>query len=617
MQNAAQVNLPPGWTMEEVPPFGTVLRHPDPQGGFVTVDMKRRGYTGGMVQVSPYNQCNSNEYKGRNWQQRIIDDAISWLRGIYPESADQSAPEDIKGTTDTLAAKYAAVLKSMSVTPTTEQIAILEKTAELTYDQLMQIYAFAGAAKTSTLIMIALAFPQYKFLYLAFNKAITEEGKKRFPSNVVVKTTHSLAYQYTAAGRNVRKGGYRAAEIADIFSVDYQTASFVWSVFDFFCNSALTEFSQISADAHVLSLAEKLYSMMQRDELEITHSFYLKEFQLFLMSGRTIRQTFDFALLDEAQDTNPVTLSIFKHLSGRKIMVGDRHQSIYSFRGAINALADTKSKTEGLVRMRLTTTFRCLPHIVDRANWVLQTFKNERMKIVSGNTSEKKADTQAFITRTNSALIEFVDSLDNFNLTRPPELIFDCLMSLMHWKYGMLSSLSKQYKFLSKFRHSAEILNYIEETSDQELKQGMKLLDKYDNGTEGFRDGKKILELYEKARKNYNQNGASTTTLTTAHSAKGLEFDMVTLGTDYPDMAAVIAKLCQNRIVVEPEDFYKSSKHEVITAREEANLYYVAITRARYVLRDDSPMSAMYATRMTFAEIMTLPGKEKAGGMGK
>jgi hypothetical protein len=56
-------------------------------------------------------------------------------------------------------------------------------------------------------------------------------------------------------------------------------------------------------------------------------------------------------------------------------------------------------------------TFRCKPHIVEHANWILETLKGEQAKIVSGNKSQANITTQACITRTNSAMIEFIDRI--------------------------------------------------------------------------------------------------------------------------------------------------------------------------------------------------------------
>ena len=57
------------------------------------------------------------------------------------------------------------------------------------------IKAFAGASKTSSLVMIANALHKKgkSGLYLAFNKAIADDAKGKFPASVDCRTIHSLA----------------------------------------------------------------------------------------------------------------------------------------------------------------------------------------------------------------------------------------------------------------------------------------------------------------------------------------------------------------------------------------------------------------------------------------
>lgn len=501
--------------------------------------------------------------------------------------------------------------KGTGIVPTAEQLDIVTCAGSMQGDDTLTIRAFAGAAKTSTLEMLAAAFPQCKFLYLAFNRAIVEDAKKKFPPNVEVRTTHSFAYRYTAIGHTVRNGNYRAAEIAKMFSVDYSLAEIGLRVFEFFCNSAVSSFEYIAADIEGINIAEKLYGKMLAKEIDITHSFYLKEFQLFLKGDGRVANTYNYILLDEAQDTNNVTLSLFNHLPGKKIKVGDGHQSCYAFRGAINAMGDDttvskKQKERGGHQRRLTVTFRCRPEIVQHANWILDTFKGEKVKIVSGNNRDSEIRDAAIITRTNSSLIDFMDDIPGFNLTRAPELLFDCVLSLLSWKYRQYSAISKPYSFLTQFRDEGEILKYIEEAQDQELKMGLKLLEKYDSPewtSKGFPFGEKIRDFYRKAVKYYAKNGSFQVTLSTAHSIKGLEFDRAVLGEDFPDIAGGIQKLIVADLIKTEEDFLKSQKYEVVAMREEANLYYIAVTRARYELQDFSKNLELYRRKATLGDV--------------
>lgn len=72
---------------------------------------------------------------------------------------------------------------------TNEQQAVIDSNADL-----LAVDAFAGTGKTSTLVQYALARPNSRILYIAFNKSVAAEAKERFPANVDCRTTHSLAY---------------------------------------------------------------------------------------------------------------------------------------------------------------------------------------------------------------------------------------------------------------------------------------------------------------------------------------------------------------------------------------------------------------------------------------
>ena len=475
--------------------------------------------------------------------------------------------------------------------PTPEQTAAVTSAKNLCPEEVLILIAFAGAAKTTTLGLTAKALPAAKFLYLAFNKAIAQEAKSKFPANVTSQTTHSLAYGYTAKG--VLRGDYRAVEIAGMFKAGYSEAEAIINVFERFCNSAATDIMQMQATSAVKQQAKRLYDSMLDGSIEMTHSFYLKAFHLYLHAGGKLNKSFDYILLDEAQDTNPVTFAIFQLLPGRKIMVGDRHQAIYSFRGAIDALDNVRARKA--YQQHLTTTFRCLPHIVECANWVLGTMKNEKTKIVSGNnTNPREYQTKAIISRTNASLIGHIDELETFNLTRPPEILFDCLLSLYNWKTGNHSRISSQYKFLTEFKSQAILDSYIADTGDMELTQNSRLLARL-NGH--------VVSLFSKAKGMYAKNGQFNTTLTTAHSSKGLEFDEIELTSDFPCFTDVLAELIKSKDIYTPNDFFTSKKPEVVTAREEVNLYYVAVTRAKYKVTDTTKNAQLYAERRTMNDI--------------
>src|SRR5690606_9810025 len=59
--------------------------------------------------------------------------------------------------------------------------------------------ALAGAAKTSTLVMVAHALEDTSILCLAFNKKIADEMKGRLPSNCMAMTLNSIGHRTWSA----------------------------------------------------------------------------------------------------------------------------------------------------------------------------------------------------------------------------------------------------------------------------------------------------------------------------------------------------------------------------------------------------------------------------------
>lgn len=80
----------------------------------------------------------------------------------------------------------------------------------------------------------------------------------------------------------------------------------------------------------------------------------------------------DWVLLDEAQDTNAarraLALALLKPKTGRLIAVGDDRQAIYGFTGADATAMDLIADALGSARLPLTVTYRCPKAVVAEAN---------------------------------------------------------------------------------------------------------------------------------------------------------------------------------------------------------------------------------------------------------
>src|SRR6185436_17734712 len=124
------------------------------------------------------------------------------------------------------------------------------------------------------------------------------------------------------------------------------------------------------------------------------HDFYLKKFQL----GRPVLD-YDYILFDEGQDASAAMLDIFLNQKAIKVIVGDAHQQIYSWRYAINSLQRVDFPV-----YNLSQSFRFDEEIALVANKILGWKKlmgqAEATKIIGAGNSGQ-IQTKAILGRTN------------------------------------------------------------------------------------------------------------------------------------------------------------------------------------------------------------------------
>ncbi|XP_046561865.1 F-box DNA helicase 1-like [Haliotis rubra] len=269
----------------------------------------------------------------------------------------------------------------------------------------VKIVAFAGTGKTTTLVRFTQLRPDKKFLLVVYNKSVREHAMKTFPHNVTCKTGHALAFASVGRRYAARKK-LRNLKVYDISQILpsrkgdnlFVRAKFVMETINNFCSSdndnitsAHVPDSRTDDSGGVVSIdhatkmryvedAEYLWKRMKDyDDTRVgmTHDGYLKMYQLY----RPKLLEYDMILIDEAQDLTPAVIRIMMNQTQAKILVGDPHQQIYSFRGAVNAMQQiTASHT-----FYLTQSFRFGPEIAQVAASCLEVFKCVRQKTIVGH----------------------------------------------------------------------------------------------------------------------------------------------------------------------------------------------------------------------------------------
>lgn len=462
---------------------------------------------------------------------------------------------------------------------TQEQLDIIDISTKMQRNESLKIEACAGSGKTSTLLEITKSNPNQSFLYLAFNKSIVEEAKKKFPQkNVIVKTTHSLAF-----ARIIGRGGFEVTN-KHTFN-DYEELLGIRNYNDFILfNQILNEFLNSAEKKFKYQMVADLFKAAREKRIPYTHSMYLKEFQLLKPETRGLDK-YDFILLDEAQDTNAVTLDIFKENQCKKILVGDTFQNIYGFRETINALEEINTTYEN----KLTHSFRCNQPILDKACYFLKEYGGKDVFFHSAykeNKEEKK--TSAIITRTNAGIIRLIaeapvvednEEKTKYKLIKDPESIFSSSINCYYLKNGQQNKMNKEFQWLANL--SEEELNEYAK-KDIEIGNALKIVDKY---------GSEIFEICERAKQMY-KNKDFEISITNAHISKGLEWSKVTLFEDFPCLRELEHNIVEEKNVEERFRLQKQLK-------EETNLYYVALTRAKDFAIDKTENGFEYKNFLT------------------
>lgn len=286
--------------------------------------------------------------------------------------------------------------QSRPIVPTDEQLAIVEA-ARTTRDNLI-IEAYAGAAKTSTLVLICQAVTGIAILSLAFNKKIADEMTKRLPSHVKAQTLNSLGHGVwgSALGKRLTIDADKAHNLFKtiVDEASSRERSALWD--------NVADIKRVFNSARMSGYIPREYAnrgtpLMSRDEFYASldeepedlvvdtvehmlgasiHSAYqgLIDFndQLYMptLFGGTWPR-FPLTLGDEVQDFSILNLHMLSKIVGdRRVMgVGDRNQSIYGFRGAHSTAMDVMKERFNMRALPLSISFRCPQSVIKNVHW--------------------------------------------------------------------------------------------------------------------------------------------------------------------------------------------------------------------------------------------------------
>ena len=446
---------------------------------------------------------------------------------------------------------------------TEEQTSVVETEAPI-----LVVRAFAGAGKTSVLVEFAKKRSKKRMLYIVFSKQNQKDAEQKFKGTMVKPTTsHALAFRHTGVqykdqlitglkpyqvekalgiGRELGgEAGYISGDNNDrvVASVVLDSLiKFLYSTDKDITVKHVHEnhkrlekfFSGMDENAikqKVVVQTKKLWAKMI-DPMDMgigmLHDGYLKLYQL----SEPDLSEYEYHLIDESQDLNPVTLSIIFRQSGKKVFVGDSHQAIYGWRGARNALGFAVK--QGGVERYLTGSFRFGPNIARVANRILA-IKGEAIPVQGlagedrvGKISENECKT--VINRSNAGVFaQTARAMDNeeswWHVGGSIGYRFEQILEI-YYMWGRQPELIRD-PFIKSFTDFNELKFYAEEVDDVEIKSRCKIV-------EDYRDNIPIIidKINRKVGAAYDMDSAEIV-MSTSHKSKGLEFANVQLGDDF------------------------------------------------------------------------------------
>jgi len=261
------------------------------------------------------------------------------------------------------------------------------------------IEAVAGSGKSTTIIAALELIPSTESsIFVAFNKSIADDLANKVPFHVEARTLHSMGYEilrnnYTYAKSNSKKvNNIMRFEVLDTKNNrqhwewctenGYQVQRFISSIRMGGCQSVeLHELEDwidqgdydIPTDRWSLQVIQQVVQACWKFDGEKGNCTIDFDDMIALPAYWDMKfPTYDNVFVDESQDLNKAQRMFIGKLlgsTGRLIAVGDTHQAIYGFRGADHNSMSHIRGAFGCKELPLSICYRCDKAIVEKAKY--------------------------------------------------------------------------------------------------------------------------------------------------------------------------------------------------------------------------------------------------------
>lgn len=503
-----------------------------------------------------------------------------------------------------------------------EQEAIWKELLEGTTHVVVE--ALAGTGKTTSMAQACMRLPKtLSIAFVAFNKHIAVEAGNKLKAsgctNVTCSTYHSLGLRcIRAIYPNTRITEYKTEDILETYPVPplmelyqwRQVKSLVSKLVGFAKNYLLDDTQpdfreklEALADHHNVDLngiGQKALEYVPRVLADSRACVYTSiDFDDMVWLPVVLKLqppvTFDMLIVDESQDTNKTQQELAFQLcpNGRIVLIGDRFQSIYSFRGADSDAMPNLIKRLGetprnVTVLPLTVTRRCPKSHVTIAQSIVPQFsaledapEGEVLTCSESQAIDKMQPGDLVLCRCNAPLIPTAYAL----LRRGVKAIIrgrdigKGLIQLIEKLERTSADLFALTQALRAYKY--EELTRLAPLGDKATGRISVLMDKCDCLEEMISGAKSIAELkgnIESLFADFEVDGKpkEAVVLGTVHRTKGLEGDRV--------------------FVLKPELIPHPMAKQIWERDQELNLAYVAVTRAKF--SKDKPGTLVFCGSM-------------------
>ena len=469
-----------------------------------------------------------------------------------------------------------------NITGTNEQEAIWDA-IENSMDDIV-VNAGAGTGKTFTIVEASGRLPSFlKRGFLCFNKSIQLELQERLPEGVEAKTFHSLGFSaFFKNGIKPKVNNYKVKNIIDSIPalgrdykstnqlkkligllkgsmVDCTNEQEVRKIIDYYNIEFKTSLEENVGIDNVCRILDECKANKHQIDYDDMIWIPLVENWAF--------PNFDVLFVDEAQDFNEMQRELIVRCTtnGRCIIVGDKNQAIYGFRGAdSNSMAIFSKRLEDMGKnvrhFPMTLTWRCPKTVVAEANRYVKEFNGldtaeEGSVVVNSHFNPSKDD--IVLCRYNAPLVSAF-----YDLLTQGKSAYVLGRDMTTGLVNAVNRITKdgnmpKSEFLNLFETDFNT-QYTRLVAANKQNQANNLEDKVSCIRIFASRANNVRGIITEIKRVFDGKSKGDIMLSTVHKAKGLEAD--------------------NVYILTPE---RMPHPKATNMQEERNICYVAITRAK------------------------------------